>query len=42
MRFFEIEIAKLYHFEYDPEGWFSQAYPLQGSTAESPESLQDG
>ncbi|MGA9192158.1 MAG: aquaporin [Anaerolineales bacterium] len=42
MRFFEIEIAKLYHFEHDPEGWFSQASPLQASTAESQESPQDG
>jgi aquaporin Z len=27
MRRFEIEIAKLYHFDHDPEGWFSQATP---------------
>ncbi len=24
MRAFEIQIAKLYHFEHDPQGWFSQ------------------
>jgi hypothetical protein len=42
MRAFEIQIAKLYHFEPDPAGSFSQAVPLQAPFAHPPESIQDG
>jgi len=40
MRTFEIQVAKLYHFEHDPEGWFSQLASTETSGADQQRTMR--